>query len=472
MDDNELGAEQEKIIMEENNLRQRSEVVWKEAKPVMDDWENRLTSYEEKHRTQIGKSLDNIAHLFGKEAPEKTKVDLHYLAREDSSKGEPASGLVNAMRLPEGDTDVFYWIGKFSRLPNDGPEQIEEEERLHTTKVIHEVIHQDFQGENEVFKRVLEEANNDQEILQMRKELMQNQADYLEPEAEIIAIYLEQYASKLLKEESVEGDIATDEPTIEYRIDEKRFHEIFKAVVKEDESWKADGPYTAARRGWGVPDVREQPPKNIKEVSIPSEPTIYKLGEKITDFSLIEKYTLENKQLDLNFIKELYKIYLAQRNSENPNNESESVERIIGKVATKLHDAWREPRRINGTDKFEPRIKGTKDEVWVATHGGKGEVDIANTTYEDLPDDWKSENKKSAEVAVIEIATAEKNGIPLDDKFIESASEVQHIQWLERNKNWAPQEQQKPYAQLSEDEKEKDRVVIRTAMDVYRPSIK
>lgn len=152
--------------------------------------------------------------------------------------------------------------------------------------------------------------------------------------------------------------------------------------------------------------------------------------------------------------------------------ESERMERTIDRVASKLHDAWREPRRMKGTDQFEPRIKSTKDEVWIVAHGGREEVDIANTTYEDLPEDWKSENKKSAEVAVSEILTAERKGIPLDDKFIESASETQHLQWLERNKNWAPPEQQKPYGQLSEDEKEKDRVVVRTAMDVYKPSIK
>lgn len=315
MDDNEAGAEQEKITMEENNLRQKSEVVWKEAGPVMEDWENRLTSFEEKHRTQIAKSLNNIAHLFGKEAPEKTKVDLHYLATENSSKGEPASGLVNAMRLPEGDTDVFYWVGKFIRLPNDGPEQIEQEERLHTTKVIHEVIHQDFQGQNEVFKGVLEAANADEEVLQLRKELMQNQASYLEPEAELTAIYLDQYANKLLQEESVGGVTSKDESMIEYRIDEKRFHEVFKAVVKEDESWESDGPYTAARRGWGVADVR--PVQDVQEAGLVSEPSIYKLGEKITDFSLIERYTLENKQLDLNFVKELYKTFLDQRTGNN-----------------------------------------------------------------------------------------------------------------------------------------------------------
>jgi hypothetical protein len=308
MDSQETGADQ--INMEENSLRQKSEALWKEAQPVMEDWKNRLTTFEEKHRLQIRKSLEDIAHFFGKEAPEQTKVDLHYLATRDSSKGEPASGLVNTMRLTEGDTDVFYWLGGVTRLPNDGPEEIEAEDRMHTTKVIHEVIHQEFQGQNEVFKGVLEAANTDTEVLRLRKELMQNQASYLEPEAELTAIYLDQYANKLLSEVDGEGDVE-GKSIIEYRIDEQRFHEIFKAVVKEDEAWMSDGPYTKARRGWGIPDVR--PTQLVEGVNQGSEPSIYQLGEKITDFSLIEKYIQENKQLDLNFVRELYKLFLAQR---------------------------------------------------------------------------------------------------------------------------------------------------------------
>ncbi len=45
------------------------------------------------------------------------------------------------------------------------------------------------------------------------------------------------------------------------------------------------------------------------------------------------------------------------------------------------------------------------------------------------------------------------------------ASDVVHQQWLERNGNWAPAEQNKPYNQLAESEKEKDRVIVRGAVD-------
>lgn len=152
--------------------------------------------------------------------------------------------------------------------------------------------------------------------------------------------------------------------------------------------------------------------------------------------------------------------------------EKESWERISNQVASKLHDAWRESRRIEGTNQFEPRMKMTNDEAWINNHGGNNQIDIANTRFEDLPKDWKLENYNSAKVAVSEIYKAEKDKIPLDDKFIESASRVQHIQWLNRNENWAPPEQKMAYDLLSEAEKEKDRVVVRTAIEVYRPSFK
>lgn len=141
-----------------------------------------------------------------------------------------------------------------------------------------------------------------------------------------------------------------------------------------------------------------------------------------------------------------------------------STGRLTGIVGSELHDEWRAPRKKeDGT--FEPRIKKTKDQAWSQTHGGAVEVDIANTAYAELPEDWKGENKISAEVAVGEITKALQEKRELDEKFIEDASSVLHVKWLERNGSWAPPEQNKPYAELSEEEKEKDRVIIRKAIE-------
>ena len=76
------------------------------------------------------------------------------------------------------------------------------------------------------------------------------------------------------------------------------------------------------------------------------------------------------------------------------------------------------------------------------------------------------DNKISAEVAVTEVEKAVEAGTPLDESFVEAASSTLHDKWLERNGSWAPAEQNKPYAELSEEEKEKDRVIIRKAVEV------
>ncbi|NCP46989.1 hypothetical protein GW844_01215 [bacterium] len=183
----------------ESELRKKSEKIWQVAEPVITEWKNRLTDYEVKHRMQISKSLEGIAVFFGKVAPEKSNVDLHFMAQKDTSKGGPASGLVDKMLLPGGDTDVFYWLGEATRLPNDGQKEFEEEERRVITKIIHEEIHHEFQGNNPVFLDVLNKAGGDEKIIIMRTALMKNQLGYLEPEVELTAYIL------------------TNMPTVDYR---------------------------------------------------------------------------------------------------------------------------------------------------------------------------------------------------------------------------------------------------------------
>jgi len=145
--------------------------------------------------------------------------------------------------------------------------------------------------------------------------------------------------------------------------------------------------------------------------------------------------------------------------------EKSKKDEQIEELGSLLHDEWRASRKKeDGT--FESRERNTKDEIWIKEHG-VDKVDIANTDYKSLPEDWKGENKKSAEVAVEEIYKAIDGGLSLDNSFVESASNVIHEKWLERNGSWAPEDQKKPYNELSEEEKEKDRVIIRKAIVVY-----
>lgn len=147
-------------------------------------------------------------------------------------------------------------------------------------------------------------------------------------------------------------------------------------------------------------------------------------------------------------------------------DKEKEAEQKITNLADRLHDEWRVSRFRKETGDCEPRTKITKDKLWSEAHGGATEVDIANTRYEDLPSDWQAENKASAEVAVAEVEKAIATGVSLDDSFLELASSVLHNKWLERNASWASEEQKKPYMDLSEREKEKDRVIIRKAIEI------
>lgn len=304
--------------LKEKDKIDKADKVWEVAEPVMRDWQERLTLFEERHRVQIKRILGDISNFFGVPTPECINVDIHYMDQVNSSKGEPVSGLVSTLALPQGDSDVFYWLGRVTRLPNDGQQEIEEEERRQTTKIIHEEIHEKLQGENQIFKSVLEEANNDSQVVEMRNNLMKNQLGYLEPEAELTAIYLEHYANSLLQQDDGEG-VNTMNSVIDYRVDKDRFRQISGAVLKENDSekWRNGGPYARLVAGWRKyydeeETVRADPAGKPAPVE-KGDLSIYELGEKITDFSLIESYIAENRKLDLAFVKSLYKIFLQVR---------------------------------------------------------------------------------------------------------------------------------------------------------------
>lgn len=137
--------------------------------------------------------------------------------------------------------------------------------------------------------------------------------------------------------------------------------------------------------------------------------------------------------------------------------------RMVVEVASFAHDEWRKLRLISGTHgqpdaRYEPRIKPT------GLPDG-GEIDIANTSYANLPPKWQKENKMGAESAVGAILD---QGVPLYDVNIEAAANVVHDEWMKRNM-WAKDDSPHlfvPYEDLAEDEKEKDRVFVRNAIRI------
>jgi hypothetical protein len=145
------------------------------------------------------------------------------------------------------------------------------------------------------------------------------------------------------------------------------------------------------------------------------------------------------------------------------------ADQAVGELASSLHEEWREGR-LQNDGSFEPRVKETKDDQWIAAHNGQREVDIANTSFSDLPGDWQAENHKAAEAAVGAVMYTESilreldytYGLSRDDLHELAASEV-HGQWLERNGEWAEPHQNVCYFDLSPEEKKKDRDQVESA---------
>jgi hypothetical protein len=80
--------------------------------------------------------------------------------------------------------------------------------------------------------------------------------------------------------------------------------------------------------------------------------------------------------------------------------------------------------------------------------------------------DNPGEVEKSLYVASVMVLSAKNAGLPLDDAFIERASSAVHDAWLARNKAHASETEQRPYAELSEEDKDKDRRFVRAILTI------
>lgn len=151
---------------------------------------------------------------------------------------------------------------------------------------------------------------------------------------------------------------------------------------------------------------------------------------------------------------------------ENNNEYSkEAFDEAVKALGSRFHEDWRKTR-LNDDGTFEPRLKTTKDQEWISAHG-TNEVDIANSTYDELPEDWKGENKAAAEV-IANIFNEYSGNIELENPIVRSqVGNKVHDAWLERNGEWASEEQKLPFDDLSVEEQEKDLEQIRIAKEVF-----
>ena len=114
----------------------------------------------------------------------------------------------------------------------------------------------------------------------------------------------------------------------------------------------------------------------------------------------------------------------------------------VTQFASSAHEEWRKNYDPTGT---KPRIKKNSD-------GSEGDI---NQPFNKIHPDWQRENLAAGQAALQAVKQ-----FPDDE---EKAAEFIHIQWMKRNPradyNAA---QHVPYEQLPEEEKEKDRVHVRT----------
>ena len=132
-----------------------------------------------------------------------------------------------------------------------------------------------------------------------------------------------------------------------------------------------------------------------------------------------------------------------------------------------LHEEWRRSR-LKEDWTYEPRWKKSKDAEWTKAHG-TDDVDIANTSFAELPSNRKYENLEAAKVAIELVFDKVISWEEITDEMIEEMASIVHEKWLERNSWVFDKEYGNPtlaqeYAKLPEEEKEKDRVQIRQAI--------
>ena len=132
--------------------------------------------------------------------------------------------------------------------------------------------------------------------------------------------------------------------------------------------------------------------------------------------------------------------------------------KAVDMLASNLHGVWADGFRAG------EMAKGNENPTRMKDDGMGGQVDILNTSYADLPPKWQAENKAQAESAISLVAQNMENAM-MD---IEGLSAQIHEQWLSRN-SWAKDGPLGvPYNELPEEEKQKDRDVIKAAYDILQ----
>ena len=152
--------------------------------------------------------------------------------------------------------------------------------------------------------------------------------------------------------------------------------------------------------------------------------------------------------------------------SENFPKQEDQKHEAAAVLASALHEDWRKTR-LQEDGSFEPRVKATKDETWIAAHG-TDQVDIANTLFPELPTDWQAENQAAAETVVDVLAEAGGQVDLFDQEHRDYVGTRIHDAWLSRNDWAAGGELDVPFSQLPPAEQTKDLDQMVIAQQVFQ----
>ena len=132
------------------------------------------------------------------------------------------------------------------------------------------------------------------------------------------------------------------------------------------------------------------------------------------------------------------------------------LSKAVDMLASKLHKNWQDGYRAG------EMAKGNENPTRMKDDGMGGQVDILNTSYDQLPPKWQAENKAQAESAISLVAKDMEGAMG----NIEGLAAKVHEQWLSRNSWAANGALGVPYNELPEEEKQKDRDVITAAYEI------
>ncbi|KAJ2708273.1 hypothetical protein FB645_000119 [Coemansia sp. IMI 203386] len=117
-------------------------------------------------------------------------------------------------------------------------------------------------------------------------------------------------------------------------------------------------------------------------------------------------------------------------------------------IAAAIHENWRK------TSGYSVRLKPvTKDTAWISERGAW--CDIQNTSFDNLPSDWK---RADYEIALLAYNTV------CEEQDIEAASAMLHKRWLECKPSMEPY-LNVPFDELPEKDKDDRRYFVRIALE-------